>query len=336
MHLAMRHITRLNWRAGNEAMRLQIRRVWIAAIAAVFAAGCVGTGAVAGGGGTISIKEDPVPPMASARNSATVRVLPYVDARSIRDPRKIGVGGQNIYGLHAPTGNDILLSRDVAAVVTGAMKMRMQDAGYQVVENDGARFEMSGTVRELTYDVKARDMVSISVETEFKDAGTGKLLWSGIVTEKKDRFAGVSGDTIADVAAFFREELGVVTQKTATAVTAILVAQHPDLFSIAPGSKPIPGVMVLNAPASAPVAAPSTPVQPAASPNAKGVLKITSRPAHAKIYIGGVYYGLAPLRLELDPGVLEVKAELDGRKDATEKVSVRPGDTTELELELKR
>lgn len=294
--------------------------------------GCASEAAVSGPDGSIVIKEAPVPAMAGERNTATVRVLPYVDARNITNPRKIGVGADNIYGLHAPKGNDIVLSKDVAALVAGAMAQRMKDAGYPVATDGAARFEISGTVKVLSYNIKARDEVAISVETVLKDAATGKVLWAGVVDEKKDRFPGISGDNIADVAAFLRAELGVVTQKTATAITAILAAQHPELFNVARGSKPIPGVTVLNAPAASAV------VPPVAAPaaGAKGVLKITSRPQHAKIYIGGVYYGLAPLRLELDPGVLEVKAELDGRKNATEKVSVRPGDTTELELELKR
>jgi hypothetical protein len=322
----------------NFTMTFFTRRAWAAGMLAVLAAGCAGTSAVSGGDGTLSIKETPVPAQAAPKNRATVRVLPYTDARTIADRRKIGVGGENIYGLHAPTGTDILLSKDVAAVVTGAMKERMKDAGYQVVEDGTAQFEMSGVVRTLTYNVKARDEVAISVETQLKDAATGAVLWSGVVDEKKDRFPGVAGDDIADVAAFLRAELGVVTQKTATAIGAVLLAQHPDLFNVAAGSKPIPGVTVLSAPAEA-VSAPVVPaaVAPATgAAGAKGVLKITTKPARARIYIGGVYYGLSPLRLELDPGIMAVTAELDHHRNATEKVSVRKGETTELELSLKK
>ncbi len=308
-------------------MKFYARQACIAAIA-VLAAGCAGTRAVSGGDGTIKIKESPVPAIAAPGNSATVRVLPYVDGRNMGDPRKIGVGGQNILGLHAPTGNDILLNREVAAVVTDVMKLRMRDAGYQVVEDGSARFEMRGTVRELSYDVKARDEVAIAIETELKDVATGKVLWDGVVSEKQSRFAGVGGDDIADVAAYLRAELGIVTQKTANAITGVVAAQHPELFNVAPGTKPVAGVTVLNAASAVPPAAPA--------PSAKGVLKITTKPARAKIYIGGVYYGLSPLRLELEPGVVDVTAELEQRKNASEKVSVRKGETTELELTLKK
>lgn len=309
-----------------------VKRMFVVAAAAMALGGCASEAAVSTSDGSIVVNEAPVPAMSADRNRASVRVLPYADARNAANPRRIGAGADNIFGFRAPKGNDILLSKEVAAVVTGVMARRMSDAGYQVVDDSTAQFEISGTVKTLRYDIKSRDEVEISVETVLKDAATGKVLWAGVVSEKKDRFPGVSGDDMSSVAGFLREELGVVTQKTATAITAVVVAQHPELFNVVAGTKPIPGVTVLNAPAAA-VSVPAAPA-PAAGP--KGVLKITTRPVHAKIYIGGVYYGLSPLRLELDPGVLEVKAEHDGRKDATEKVSVRPGDTTELELELKK
>jgi len=312
-----------------------VGRVCAAAVFAVAVTGCAATAAVSGGNGSIKINDAPLPAMNAPRNAAVVRILPYVDARHMSDPRKIGVGGHNIYGMDAPTGNDILLNQDVATMVTSVMRRRMMDAGYRVVNDNSAGFEMSGTVRELTYDIKDRDRVSIVIETTLKDAATGKVLWSAAVTEKKDRFAGMGGDDIADVAAFLREELGVVTQKTANAITAVLAAQHPAMFNVVAGSKPVPGVTVLSAPA-----APAVPAVSAASaatqPSTKGVLRITTRPARAEIYIGGVYYGLSPLRLELAPGILEVKAELRHHRTVTEKVSVRTGETTELELRLKK
>ncbi len=312
-----------------------VGRVCAAAVVAVAVTGCAATAAVSGGNGSIKINDAPVPAMNAPRNAAVVRILPYVDARKMSDPRKIGVGGHNIYGMDAPTGNDILLNQDVATMVTSVMRRRMEDAGYRVVNDNSAGFEMSGTVRELTYDIKDRDRVSIVIETTLKDAATGKVLWSAAVAEKKDRFAGMGGDDIADVAAFLRQELGVVTQKTANAITAVLAAQHPAMFNVVAGSKPVPGVTVLSAPA-APAASAVSAAPAATQASTKGVLKITTRPARAEIYIGGVYYGLSPLRLELDPGILEVKAELRHHRTVTEKVSVRTGETTELELTLKK
>lgn len=312
----------------TENMIRMMGRVCTAAIVAAGMAGCASTTAVSGGNGTIKIDAAPVPPMHAPGNAATLRVLPYVDARKVSDPRKVGVGGYNIYGVDAPRANDIRLSQDVATVVTATMARRMQDAGFKVVKDGKARFEISGTIRQLSYDIKARDQVSIVVETTLKDVESGKTLWSAVVSEKKERFAGIAGDDIRDVATFLRIELGVVTQKTAKAITGVLAALHPDMFHTIAGSTPVAGVKVLDTPETA---APAT-----AQSSEKGILKITTRPARAEIYIGDVYYGLSPLRLELAPGILEVKAKLRHYKTAAEKVSVRQGQTTELEMTLKK
>lgn len=307
----------------------------VAALLALFAVGCASVTQAPGEAGTISVKEGPLREVdAATRNAVTVRVLPYVDARGVGNPRKIGVGGENIYGLRAPSGTDILLDKDAASVVTAAMKWRLKDAGYQVVEDGSARFAISGSVKELTYNIKARDEVSVSVATELKDLATGDILWSGIVDEKKERYPGVMGDSVRDVAGFLKIELGVVTEKTTSAINALLSARHPELFHVAPGTKPIAGVTVLAVP---PVAS-GVPAAPQASGvfQGKGTLMIRTKPSRARIYVGDVYYGLSPLRLELEPGILEVRARLDRYKQATEKVSVRKGETTELELTLKR
>ncbi len=319
-------------------MSLFTKQIFLAAFAVAFVSGCSNTAAVSGGDGTIRIKEDAKGEPA-VKYAATIRLLPYADGRDMGNPRKIGVGGENILGLHAPEGNDILLDRDVAAVVTNAMKQRLKDAGYRVVQEGDAHYEMTGTVKELTYNVKARDEVSISIATELKDTATGNVLWSGVVVEKKDRFPGVAGDDIADVAAFLKKELGIVTQKTSDAISAILMVQRPELFNLSPGTKPIAGVTVLTAPG---VGTPASAVLPASAPPATapaaapGVLKISTKPTRARIFIGGVYYGLSPLRLEMQPGIIEVTASMERRKDATEKVSVRKGETTEVELTLKK
>ena len=318
-------------------MAPHLKQLLLALFAIAVASACSSTAEVSGGNGTIKIREDSRPGSEpTVTYAATIRLLPYTDERDMGNPRKIGVGGENVYGLHSPQGSEILLDRDVASVVTSAMKKRLQSAGYRVVEDGNAHFVMTGTVKELTYNVEARDEVAISVATELKDNTNGNVLWSGVVVEKKDRFAGVSGDDISDVAAFLKTELGIVTQKTSDAISAILMAQRPELFNVSPGTKPIAGVTVLVAPGvNSPNAASAVPPAPVAS-SSQGTLKISTKPARAKIYIGGVYYGLSPLQLEFDPGILEVTASMDQRKNATEKVSVRKGETTEVELTLEK
>lgn len=319
-------------------MRLRFRLL-AAASALLLAAGCAAIGGTPGGSGSVHVDEGvSFDNNASARYAATIRLLPYTDARKTGNPRLLGHGGHQIYGFGAPSGDEILLDENTADLVTAAMAHGLKEAGYRVVpSSDKAHFELSGTVIALSYDVKARDEVNISISTQVKDLSTGHILWSGIVVEKKSQFTGVSGDSISDVAAYLKYELGIVVHKTVDAINTPLMERYPGLFNLAPGSHPEAGVTVMHqAPSLAPVPAPVTgaPATSAAADN--GTLKIITRPSHAEIYIGGVYYGLSPLTLKLPPGIVEVTARKDGRKTARQKVSVRSGDTTPLKMNLRK
>jgi hypothetical protein len=103
-----------------------------------------------------------------------------------------------------------------------------------------------------------------------------------------------------------------------------------------------PGVVAAAAaaPSASAVAAPATPSVVAAVPvapaSAKGTFSLTTVPSKAKVYGDDVYYGTSPLKLELDPGVTVFHFKLDGYKTITQKVSIRRGDTTELEVKFEK
>ncbi len=285
--------------------------------------------------------------------AASIHIASYSDARKEGNPRKIGTGAENVSGM---SGRDIVVEQDVTAMVADAVKTKLDDAGFQVSEAQvgNAQFELSGVVKELSYNVKARDEVSIAIETTLKEISTGKIVWSALVTEKADRFAGISGDNKDDVANYLRKELGIVSQKTTDAISSTLMAVHPELFNLTPGTKVIPGVTVLVAPTAVPSAVPNAvpgvapvSITPAAAitaplpatyiPHASdtnGLLLVNTNPERAKVYLDGVYFGLSPLRLELDPGVHALSVKLLGYKMVSEKVSVRKGDSTEMDLDL--
>ena len=297
---------------------------------------------------TESKKTNPNAPL--LKYAASIRINRYTDARKTSNPRKIGIGAENVSGM---SGKDIVLDQDAATMVTGAMKMRLDDTGFQVseVQDGNALFELSGVVKDLTYDVKVRDEVSIVIETTLKEVSTGKVVWSGIVVEKNDRFAGVSGNNKNDVATYLRKELGIVIEKTTEAISASLMVTRPELFNLTLGTKSIPGVTVLVAPTAANTPASTLPAQqvapmpagnaavpvPAYVPQAtatSGLLLVNTSPARAKVYLDSVYYGLSPLRLEMEPGVHTISVKMEGYKMVAEKVSVRKGDSTEMNLSL--
>ncbi|OGS94854.1 MAG: hypothetical protein A3H31_04110 [Gallionellales bacterium RIFCSPLOWO2_02_FULL_57_47] len=274
-------------------------------------------------------------------NAVTLRVGQYVDQRQVGNPRYLGQIASRVSGV---SGNELILDQDIAVIATAAIKKHFAAEGFQLLEGgdaDNALFEVSGVIKELVLNVKHRDEINISIETTLKDAATGKVLWSGLVTEKSDRFAGVTGNNKADVDAYLNKGLRIVSGKTVDAIGASLAASRPELFKLTPGTKAIKGVEVYVAPPVAPaVTLPAMPVAAKgdASPaNATtGLLSVSTNPTRAKVYLDGVYFGLSPLRSEIEPGIHDVVVTLNGYKTVSEKVSVRKGDNTELELILER
>ena len=150
--------------------------------------------------------------------AATLRVNKYEDKRKTDKPRWLGKSTLPIRGMPR---NQVMLDQEVATIVTAAIKEQFGSAGYQVLDGGGARnalFEVSGVIKELTLDIKDRDEINIAIETTVKDSATGTVIWSGLVTEKNDRFAGVSGNSKSDVIDYLSEELNIAGNKTVEAV----------------------------------------------------------------------------------------------------------------------
>ncbi|MDX8378662.1 MAG: PEGA domain-containing protein [Gallionella sp.] len=280
--------------------------------------------------------------------SATLRVASYIDQRKINKPRYLGKITNPVSGI---SGNELLMDQAVATLASNAIKKRFDAEGFRIMEGIGANkalFDVSGVVKKLALDIKARDYIFIEIETTVKEVATGKIVWKGIVTEKNNRFAGISGNDKSDVMAYLNKELRIVSAKTVDAISATLMAAHPEMFSLTAGTKRIPGVTVLVAPAlptAAPVVpamprnygvygdAPKSTYQPHAS-DVTGLLMVNTNPSRARVYLDGVYYGMSPLRLEIAPGIHAMSVKLSGYKMVSERVSVRRGANTELELNL--
>jgi hypothetical protein len=67
-----------------------------------------------------------------------------------------------------------------------------------------------------------------------------------------------------------------------------------------------------------------------------GYVSVHSSPARVKVYVDDVYYGVTPIKLELPTGVAQLGFKLDGYRPAAEKVAVRRGEVTDLEVKLVR
>lgn len=297
--------------------------------------GMVGCSSLMDGSNEISVRESrqPSPDAPKVKYAASIRIAGYADERKAGDARKVGVAKVRVSGMR---GTEIRLDRDVTEVVADSMRKRLDDAGFQMLARDdqGALYELSGVVRALSYDAKERDYVSIRLETTLKEIASGKVIWSGEVAQKSDRFAGVSGNDKEDIAAYLHHELGVVAGKTTEAISATLMASRSDLFNLMPGTKAIPGVTVFVTPGTEPLA-PTTPT-PAPPVLTNALLIVRTEPVHAKIYLDGVYYGVSPLHVRVPAGIYTVEARRKGYRAVSEKVAARIDNTTELEMQLEK
>ncbi len=279
------------------------------------------------------------------RNGAVLRFLPFEDQRIQKNHHALGDLAARIYGLE---GDTLKVDRDVAAIATDLYKNRFRKAGFAIEGDANAKqpvFELSAKVKTLTLNSKERDDISIGIETSLKEIATGKVFWTALVEQKRNRFAGVAGNSKSDLVDFLNSELMIVADKTVSAVDALLMAAYPSLFNLTPGTKTINGVTVFTAPVvtprmDVPVVAPVVPVAPVASVPTPVVLtgsvSVTTQPAHAKVYIDDVYYGMSPMTIDVDAGVHTVEVKFAGRKSVKEKVAVRKGETTEWEASLGR
>ncbi len=284
------------------------------------------------GGGKLTEKYE-------VKNAAVLRIRPYTDQRAEKNPRLLGELKTRVFGLE---GNELVVDHDVASIATASLRKQFQKAGFPVLEDGSTQasvFELSGVVKTLTLNSRDRDDITIAIETSVTDVATGKVIWSALVSQKNNRFAGVSGNTKADLVDYLNREMRIASDKTVDAVNTLLMATYPALFNLIPGTKTISGVTVLSAPSAAvvPAAEAALVAAPAYTPHASatmGLLVLSSKPSRAKVYLDGVYYGMTPLRAEIEPGVHSVEVKLEGYKTASEKVSVRRSDDTELELTL--
>jgi hypothetical protein len=267
------------------------------------------------------------------KSPIVLRFSEYTDARPTAPSRKIGDIKATVLDMH---GTELVVE-NLSSTVTAAMVNQLSASGFEMVTEGAnaatgrADFEISGVIREFSMNIAGRDEVSIVVETTLSDTRSGGVLWSGAVTEKTDRYAGVTGNTRSSITRYLSGALAKVSAKTRDAITKTIVQTYPDSFGqAAPARDSTPGVTVLIAPPG------RTSEYQAARPELTGQLAITTIPVRAKVYVADVYYGLSPLKFELLPGIYTINFKLEEFKTATEKVSVREGEITELEVRLEK
>lgn len=284
------------------------------------------------------------------RNGQTLSlsVAEFTDARPAPRGRKIGDIKATVTNMHS---SEMALDRDVTSVLSGVARGQLAADGFRLVDGAvPADFRLSGVVKAFSLMIAGRDERVIAVEATVREGKSGDVIWSGLITEKDDRYAGVTGNSRGSIIEYLGEGVSAFAGKMSAAVRDSLVKSYPRSITASQSGKisTIPGVTTLHAPASrdepvaavpvpAPVAAPAAAPAPRSPPTAGpavGYVSVYSTPARAKVYVDDVYYGVAPIKLELPTGVAQLGFKLDGYKTATERVAIRRGEVTELEVKL--
>lgn len=321
-----------------------------AALLLVLAAGCSSMSSLPSLGGGPAVIHVDVPARAAAApllrdgRPVALAVAEFGDARPGSPGRKVGDIRATVLDIH---GTEFALDQDVPAVLGGAARGQLGADGFRLVGAGEADFLLSGTIRRFSLDIGSRDELAIAVDASLREARSGNVVWAGTIEEKSDRYAGVNGNTRATIAEYLGAGTAAFTGKLGAVVRDSLARAYPR--AIVAGSAQSPGIsgvtttqpaVTREAPAVAapvpPAPAPAPPVPVASAAGGVGFVAVASVPARAKVYVDDVYYGVAPIRLELPAGVSLLRFKLDGYKPATEKVAVRRGATTELEVKLER
>jgi len=248
------------------------------------------------------------------RSPAAVFLKPYLDLRSEKNPRRIGTVTATVADM---TGNELILSQDVSTLVTSAFREELLAAGFNVPDvEETADYIMTGEIREFSLNIGPRDRIAIEVFTVLKEKDTGRIIWSGVEKEEGDRYAGVMGNSRGTINDYIVRSLSMVARKT--------IEEAGNSIPPARFEKDVENKPQQRQPAQK--------EDTEKAEKSAGSISITTSPGRAKVYIGDVYYGLSPVKIDIPPGIYEVRVRFQGYKDEKEKVAIRAGYTTELEV----
>jgi hypothetical protein len=280
---------------------------------------------------------------------------PVADKRPGAPARKVGEIHSTVIDL---ADTSLTLDQDVSAAVFDALRNQLAADGFRAAGDLHAAhdFAVDVAVTDFRLDVVDQDRLSIAADFSLRDAKSGDVLWAGSVAEKSSRFAGIAGNSRASIVAYFTKGLNAWAVKASAAISDALLKSFPQTMAVSERRELAPpqrgGVTTQQEakPREAESANPVPPVAPiavavAATPggtavdaaaSATGTFSLVTVPAKAKVYIEDVYYGSSPLKLELPPGVVPFRFKLEGYKTVVEKVSIRRGETTQLEVKFEK
>lgn len=268
---------------------------------------------VAGCAGPLQVNYNVAPPEENREleKPITIQVTPFIDARgATADPLVIGDISTLVTDM---TDRRLALEKNPAEIVTEAFQKELSMAGYTVVTTgEGeADYVLSGELREFSLDLGSRDEIAVELFSKVVAKKADRVVWEGVKRESGDKYAGVMGNSRATISNYISATLSKLIRK-------VIANAGPRMTS-----------------AAAPYYTPTLDPIQTAIPTGQGRLIIsTDQEERAKVYLDGVYYGLTPTSIDIEPGIYELTLKQPGLEDYAEKVAVRAGRVTELESTL--
>jgi len=214
-------------------------------------------------------------------------------------------------------GTELVLSRNPAQIIREALIKEFRGAGFEVLSEaqDKADYVLKAKLEKFHLDVTSKDSIAIALFIELLNTHSRKNLWAGQVKSSDSRYAGVSGDSRRSISKYISISMATVLKKALHETEAAIKRDIPAISTAIKNSN-------------------EGTTQGREGINAKGLLRLTTEPLRAKIYLNNIYYGLSPQNLRLRTGIYDLLIRKDGFIDFREKIAVDKERETEVDEKL--
>jgi len=245
----------------------------------------------------------PAPPPESteiSQDGGVVWVAPAVDGRhgdtaSERDPRYLGWRRNNVGSGQRP----VRLDRPVAEWATERLVAVLARHGLaaQILtpRTPAPAVWLQPTIDQLELSAGTEDRFSTTLSLALHQRDTSAPVWQQAARRDHTEFTGVGGTAMAHLVLLVQEEIDTLWEELLRGV----------------GSGP-----------------------GAAAPQPTGTLQVETAPAGARVYVDGAYYGTTPFRLDLDPGVHELRLEHAQYPPIAQRIGIAAGRSTVFTADL--
>ncbi|MBE9528780.1 MAG: PEGA domain-containing protein [Proteobacteria bacterium] len=255
---------------------------------------------------------------------ATVLVGDFIDSRGAENPKTIGAISATVSDMNATS---LDLAADPVTTVRQAFIDELRGYGFTVQTGPIRKASKTGYIltadlKKFSLDIASRDSVSIELYIELKENSSGSTVWSGMLRETGDRYAGVMGNSRNTINRYLSNSI-------ASLVRSAITASAPAMEKLTPTEPSVEAT-------ATEISTTSGKAPPKSYTRGDATLKIVSTPSGAKVYIDDVYWGPTPLTINFYPGIYELRLKKSGYKMEKDKVGLKRGRTTHYETELEK